>query len=148
MKKLLFSGDSAGGGILFSLMNRLITENKKLPDAIVSIYPSTNISENPSPARMISMIDPVLNYKVLKMLNKAYVPEDVNQYDHHISPCFAPNEYFDQYPKTFISVGSLDPLLDDSLYIAKRLKEKVQLNIYDGISHAYMHLVNLIKITV
>lgn len=143
IKNLIFSGDSAGGGILFAMMNRLITNgSKRLPDAIVAVYPSTNLAENPSPSRMLSMVDPLLNFKVLKILNRAYVPAHINQYDFNVSPCFAPDDHFRAYPKTLISVASLDPLFDDSYYMAKRIGYNCQLNIYDGMSHGYMHLVS------
>ena len=48
-------------------------------------------------------------------------------------------------PPCFIHVGEVDPLVDDSVLFARRLRlaapdRPVKLHIIPGISHAYMHM--------
>lgn len=49
-------------------------------------------------------------------------------------------------------MGTLDPLLDDAVYIAKRINKyngnRVKLVVYDGLAHGYLNLVRLKKVMV
>jgi hypothetical protein len=66
-------------------------------------------------------------------------------HDMFLSPLIAPSHLLQRFPRTFIHVGEVDPLIDDSVLFCKRLREAradrpVKLKIFPGISHAYMQL--------
>ena len=66
-------------------------------------------------------------------------------HDMFLSPLIAPAHLLAHFPRCFIHVGEVDPLVDDSVLFCKRLRQAradraVRLHIFPGISHAYMHL--------
>ena len=67
--------------------------------------------------------------------------------DMFLSPLIAPAALLEHFPRTFIHVGEVDPLIDDSVLFCKRLQDARpsgattnRLHIFPGISHAYLHL--------
>eukprot|EP01080_Neovahlkampfia_damariscottae_P008829 gene8829-778_t len=151
IEKIIITGDSAGGNLAFGVMNKCIENNFRIPDAIMTCYPSTNVSLNFSFSRLVSLIDPLLNISMLPLLLKAYQNSEHNIFkegkNFFLSPSETPKDIISKYPPTFISVGSLDPLLDDSISISNKLEEcnvPVYLNVYDGIAHGYLHLYKIV----
>jgi acetyl esterase/lipase len=64
----------------------------------------------------------------------------------------APEEMLKQMPdKTFIMCGELDPLLDDSIFMAKRLSnvgKPVKLKIYEDLPHGFLNLGAVIVVNI
>ena len=63
--------------------------------------------------------------------------------DPLISPAATPTETLKRFPRTCILVGSIDPLLDDSVRMAEVLRKAgvdVTLRIYDGLPHGFLNL--------
>lgn len=61
------------------------------------------------------------------------------------SPIVSPDFFLKMLPATLITTGSLDPLFDDSIALAKtlqRLTGKVKLNVQDGYSHGFLSFVS------
>jgi acetyl esterase/lipase len=102
-----------------------------------------------SPARILSIIDPLLPIEALRAIFHAYIPEEsVNTLENpYLSPGAVSDEILQQFPsKTFIAVGALDPLLDDSIYFAKRLWQvgrPVRLKVFDGFPHGFLNLASV-----
>jgi hormone-sensitive lipase len=154
--KIIFAGDSAGGNLVLAVLIRAIHEGIRKPDAIVLTYPATYLQFSASPARIVSLLDPLLNFKLLELCGLEYYlnPNSVHvknnaQRNALISPSVVPDEILKQFPKMMLNVGSLDPLFDDSIYLAKRMEsingpESVQLNVYDGLAHGFLNLVDAI----
>jgi acetyl esterase/lipase len=64
--------------------------------------------------------------------------------DMFASPLLAPDLLMKCFPPTFIHVGEVDPLFDDSIQFAERLRTQqptlpVKVHVFPGCSHAYMH---------
>lgn len=152
LRRIIVAGDSAGGNLSLSLTMRCIEEGIQKPDAIILSYPATYLNSAPSPARLCSLIDPMVNYSFLKMCSDSYIKKgDFGQDGSNnpfISPSLAPNEILKHFPPTYINVGTLDPLLDDAVHIAKRINKnnggKVYLDVYDGLGHGYLNLVDFV----
>ncbi|KAL0484515.1 lipase [Acrasis kona] len=156
--KIIFVGDSAGGNIVSALLMRIIEEDKlRRPDALVLAYPAMYLEFSPSPARIMSTLDPLLNTSILKMCGDEYISkeEELNDPSHdakhnpYISPAVIPDDTLKQFPPTLISTGALDPLFDDAWYFAKRLEQAngengVSMHVYDTLGHGYLNLVTLI----
>lgn len=55
-----------------------------------------------------------------------------------ISPGVTPDEILKQLPPVYLNAGSLDPLFDDAVHIAKRIDKvtsKLKFEVYDGLEH-------------
>ena len=156
LNKIVFAGDSAGGNLVLAVLIRAISDGIRLPDALVLSYPATHLHFAPSPARIISLLDPLLNFKLLELCGMEYYLNPANihvknnaQRNPLISPSMTPVEVLKQFPKTYINCGSLDPLFDDAIYFAKRLEEaigyqKVKLEVYDALGHGYLNLIDFV----
>eukprot|EP01027_Heterolobosea_sp_BB2_P016069 GEZU01022926.1.p1 GENE.GEZU01022926.1~~GEZU01022926.1.p1 ORF type:complete len:811 (-),score=173.29 GEZU01022926.1:61-2493(-) len=145
LRKIILVGDSAGGNLCAGITLKAIAEGLRIPDALALIYPVLHFSESPSPSRLLAFLDPMVTYGFLKVCADSYISDC---HDHlsnpFISPAIAPDEVLRQFPPTLISTGSLDPLLDDSLFMARRLAKvspnKVRLEIWDGLSHGFLSI--------
>lgn len=61
----MFVGDSSGGNLAITASMRLKQLGVRLPDAILAVYPSTNVCTAACPSRVVSIIDPILPLGVL-----------------------------------------------------------------------------------
>lgn len=67
----------------------------------------------------------------------AYLPEGMNPRDPDVSPLYAK---FDRMPPAIFTVGTIDPLLDDSLFLNARwlgAENEAELAIYPGAPHMF-----------
>ena len=62
---MCFAGDSAGGNLIVSTALRAASYNIRVPDGIMAAYPALLVQYTPSPARLMSMIDPLLPVGIL-----------------------------------------------------------------------------------
>jgi len=132
LDKIIFAGDSAGGNLILAVLTRAILDGVRLPDSLVLSYPATYLNFSPSPARIISMLDPLLNFKLLELCGMEYYLNRNNmnvtnnaQRNPLISPSMLPDEILRKFPMTYINCGALDPLFDDGIYFAKRLESAI-----------------------
>ncbi len=56
----MFVGDSSGGNLAITTTMKLKNLGIRLPDSILMVYPSTNVSSSASPSRIMSIVDPIL----------------------------------------------------------------------------------------
>ena len=150
MKKLILAGDSAGGNFVLTTTFRAIRDNIRLPDAIVLSYPATFLGFNPSPSRQISVIDPLVNINFLKLCGELYCTEgDHAETNPLISPSVIEDTYLKRFPPTLFSFGSLDPLFDDAVYMARKIAHnnggRVKIKLYDALGHGYLNMVDVSK---
>jgi len=148
LKKLIVAGDSAGGNLSLTVTMRAIHEGIRTPDALVLSYPATYMDFSPSASRMVSVIEPLVNINFLRMCGELYCTEkDEPGLNPFISPSMASDGLLQKFPPTYFNVGSLDPLFDDSVYLAKRIAKnnggKVKVNIYDALGHGYLNMVDV-----
>ncbi|KAL0487455.1 lipase [Acrasis kona] len=155
MNKIIFAGDSAGGNIVSALLVRLIQEGLRLPDGLVLSYPATYLHFSPSPARLMSTLDPILNTHVLELCGLEYYMTSTDaqqnnaQRNPYISPAVTPDHILKKFPPTLIAAGALDPLFDDAWYMAKRIEQVngekgVTLQVFDSLGHGYLNLVSAV----
>lgn len=66
-KKILLSGDSAGGNLAVALAGLTICKGIRVPDGLIPIYPALLISHsNFSPSRIFTFDDHILNNLMIK----------------------------------------------------------------------------------
>lgn len=76
-KKVVVTGDSAGGSLSITLTLMAINRNFRAPDAIMTSYPSTiSCVEAFWPSLLGAVDDPVLAQSYLGLIQRAYCPEN------------------------------------------------------------------------
>jgi len=149
LRNIFVAGDSAGGNLTLTTTLKCIKEGFRIPDGIVASYPAAYLYNAPSPARLVALVDPLVNFSFLKMCTDSYLDQDADpKNDCFISPAVAPNEYFSKFPPTYMNTGTLDPLFDDCMYVARRINKnnggKLKLEVYDGLGHGYLNMVDVV----
>eukprot|EP01117_Protostelium_nocturnum_P014397 TRINITY_DN5475_c2_g2_i1.p1 TRINITY_DN5475_c2_g2~~TRINITY_DN5475_c2_g2_i1.p1 ORF type:complete len:871 (+),score=298.97 TRINITY_DN5475_c2_g2_i1:190-2802(+) len=146
-KKVIVVGDSAGGNFAAAVTIRAITERIRVPDSLIMCYPALYMLYVPSPSRILSIIDALLPQEALQNCFDAYLPKDANDMDPLQNPFLSPACSSDAILKKFpsdirIMVGALDPLFDDSIWMAKRLTavgKTVKMKVYENLNHGFLN---------
>ena len=147
-ERIILIGDSAGGNLVAGLTLRAMAEGFRRPDMVIMAYPALVIAKEPSCARLLSTIDPMLNVNMLlNILNMYYTVGNADAKDAYMSPAFASDEALAQFPTTRLLLGQFDPLLDDSVLFARRL-EKVNhpdtiVSVRPGLGHGFLNLLDI-----
>jgi len=143
-KKIIVTGDSAGGNLALALSLRLIRAGLQPPQGCLLFYPALLIdSDNITPSSFASLDETVLPTSLMKLCVKAYLGENEfqNLADPFISPLVASDELLSKLPPIRMVVGSKDPLHDYSwrfLLKLKKLNKDVKLVVHDHIRHGYL----------
>eukprot|EP01119_Soliformovum_irregulare_P011783 TRINITY_DN2985_c1_g2_i3.p1 TRINITY_DN2985_c1_g2~~TRINITY_DN2985_c1_g2_i3.p1 ORF type:complete len:599 (+),score=134.14 TRINITY_DN2985_c1_g2_i3:190-1986(+) len=145
-RNVVVIGDSAGGNLVAAVTLMAISQQTRVPDGMILVYPATHMHFVPSPSRILSAIDPLLPTIFLRECFNAYLPPNSGidpMGNPYLSPSNATDDLLKQLPMTYMMVGTLDPLLDDTIHFAKRCclaGKQVRLKIYDGFPHGFLNL--------
>ena len=71
-EKIIFAGDSAGANLLLATLLKSIDMNIRKPDGIFIAYCPVLVGFDPSPSRMLCLMDPLLTYGFMIRCLKAY----------------------------------------------------------------------------
>lgn len=73
-KKIILTGDSAGGNLVAALTCLLIKMKLRVPDGIVLTYPALNLNyDNYTPSLLSSLDEPILPHTYLKICLQSYI---------------------------------------------------------------------------
>ena len=138
-------GDSAGGNLSCTVAIKAIQEEVLPPVGLLLHYPAVNLTRSGSLSRLIFSHDPILNYQTMNCVLSCYLGEKEKDAatDPLISPLFASDEVLSQFPPTVISVGDVDPLIDDSTSLFLRLRtlhRRSILRITGTLPHGFLNL--------
>src|SRR4051794_10431307 len=112
---IVVGGDSAGGNLTVTLINRLRGTGEPLPACAWLISPWTDLTMSGTTLDTKDTVDPIIHKGYLGELADAYLPTLVDRKDPLISPLFADLRGF---PPTLIQVGSAETLLSDATRFA------------------------------
>ncbi len=112
---IVVGGDSAGGNLTMTLINRLRAANEALPLCAWLISPWTDLTMSGTTLDTKDAVDPIIHKAYLSELADAYVPASIDRRDPVISPLFADLRGF---PPVLIQVGSAETLLADATRLA------------------------------
>jgi acetyl esterase/lipase len=104
-------GDSAGGNLTITLINRLRAMGEPQPACAWLASPWTDLTMTGATLVTKDVDDPLIHKGYLEELAAAYAPAPLDRRDPLISPLFADLHGF---PPTLIQVGSAETLLDDA----------------------------------
>ncbi|MCW5701162.1 MAG: alpha/beta hydrolase [Xanthobacteraceae bacterium] len=130
-------GDSAGGNLTLSLINRLRAENAELPGCAWLVSPWTDLTMSGDTLAIKDAIDPLIHKAYLEELADAYAPPPLDRRDPLISPLFCDLHGF---PPMLIQVGSAETLIADATRLAEAAgiaDVDVRLEIWPHMIHAW-----------
>jgi monoterpene epsilon-lactone hydrolase len=113
---IVFSGDSAGGGLALTTIARLRETLVPLPGAVVLLSPWTDATGDYDSMRTKVDEEVILSPELLAHWGGMYAGE-LPADDPRVSPCFGGLEGF---PRIHIQVGTRELLLDDARRFAER----------------------------
>jgi monoterpene epsilon-lactone hydrolase len=135
-RRIVLIGDSAGGGLVFSLMLRLRDEGVPLPGAAVALSPWTDLAMTGDSLRRNAAADPMIDPdRVLPLA--AYYLAGTDPRTPYASPLYGD---LAGLPPSLIQVGSDEVLRDDSVRLATRLRAagvRVVLEIWPRMPHVW-----------
>lgn len=136
-RHIAVGGDSAGGNLTITLINRLRAAGEEQPLCAWLASPWTDLTMSGGSLEAKDHIDPLIHKPYLEELASGYAPPPFNRRDPLISPLFAD---LARFPPTLIQVGSAETLLDDSVRFARALglaDVSVTLQVWPHMIHAW-----------
>jgi epsilon-lactone hydrolase len=115
-RNIVVGGDSAGGNLTITLINRLRAAGEEQPACAWLASPWTDLTMSGASLEAKDHADPLIHNAYLEELANAYAPAPIDRRDPLISPLFANLRGF---PPTMIQVGSSETLLDDAVRFAR-----------------------------
>ncbi len=140
---IIFSGDSAGGGLALATILALREAGERLPAAVVGMSPWTDLTLKGQSHITNARAEAVLRKDTLGEWAACYTGKE-NPENPLISPIYA---NFHGFPPLLIQVGSQEILLSDALALAEKARAdgiSVTLKIWDGMWHVWQVLGDLI----
>lgn len=115
--EIALCGESAGGGLCYSLCLRLRQENLPLPSSIIAISPWTDLTLSGESIGSKRNDDPSLTLRMLEFYRSSYTDDYENPL---VSPIFAD---LSDMPPSLIFAGEDELLVDDAVRLDTRLYE-------------------------
>lgn len=137
-ENIILIGESAGGGLILSMIYRLKEMNRKLPAGLIPISPWTDLTMSSTSFEINRKKDPSMDKKRLLNFAKHYISESDNVHSPFISPLYGE---FTDFPPCIIFVGGDEVLLDDSRRVYQKLidnNNEASIVIAKGMWHAYL----------
>lgn len=137
-ERILLAGESAGGNLLFGVLQRIRRNGWGMPSCAVAISPATEIGRiHAPPSRALkARRDPILPIAVLQRINAMYAG-DWDASDPELSPLYADCKGF---PPLYFIASDGEVLLDDTVLMARRARAAgvaVKLDVWPLLPHAF-----------
>ena len=71
-ERVILVGDSAGGNFAITVAMKAKELGLRVPDSILSVYPSVNSTSAACPSRIMAMVDPLLPLGIMQSCQEAY----------------------------------------------------------------------------
>lgn len=135
--RLVIGGESAGAHLALLTLLRLRDRHGATPFCGANlVYGAYDLALTPS-VRRWGARNLVLSTPIIEWFTDAFVPDPARRADPDVSPLHAD---LAGLPPALLTVGTLDPLLDDSLFLASRLvaaRVPTELALYPGGVHGF-----------
>ncbi|MBX2922226.1 MAG: alpha/beta hydrolase fold domain-containing protein [Chitinophagaceae bacterium] len=131
--KIIFMGDSAGGGLAVSGIHSIAENKLQLPSSVILLSPWINLKCNTNSYKTRQKTDPILTKQNLLEYAEYYLDSSANA---------DPNELvFEHFPPVFVLVGSNEILFDDARnfydYI-KTIQPNAKFKEYENQTHVWL----------
>ena len=134
--KIIFAGDSAGGGLTISSLLKLRELGFELPCAAICLSPWTDLAMEGNSINNNSNSDKFLKIWDVMFMASLYIQNN-DPKNPYISPIYGDLKGL---PPLLIQVGSSELILDDSVRLAEKAKEagvEVELDIWEDMIHVF-----------
>ena len=134
--KIVFGGDSAGGGLMVASLVALRYVGEPLPAAGVGISAWTDMEATGQSFKSNAEVDPSITKDLVLSVAKTYLA-DKDPKAPLASPIHAD---LHGLPPLLFQVGSIESLLDDTNVLAERAKEagvQVEVEVWDDMPHVW-----------
>jgi epsilon-lactone hydrolase len=134
--QIVVGGDSAGGGLAFALLHKLLAEGREPPLGVVTFSPWVDLSLSGDTLFSLSARDVLLPIERMPEIRDMYLA-GANARDPLASPLFGD---YEGAPPVLIQASSTEILLDDARRMARRLSEhgpEAALVIETGLPHVW-----------
>ncbi|HEV2613750.1 MAG TPA: alpha/beta hydrolase [Gammaproteobacteria bacterium] len=136
--RVIIGGDSAGGNMGAALALYCYEHHLPLPDKVLclSSYSDQYFEKYPS-MMAFGVGNPYAEMSVIAFMRALYLPNIKDWDNPYASPLYG---QLDQMPPTCVLVGLEDPLCDDNITFAHKLKEanaEVKLYTFDRMPHSF-----------
>ena len=141
-KRMLFAGDSAGGGLTLALLLKLRDEGQPLPAGTVTMSPWTDLAMTGASLHTNADRDPMLVASEVPRLAAIYL-DGADPRDPYASPLYGDPRGL---PPTLIQAGGDEILRDDAVRMAEKMKAAgcdVELQISPCMPHVFQLLVTV-----
>lgn len=136
--RLAFYGDSAGGGLILSSLQRLQAEGTEMPAAAALLSPWTDVSGTGDSYSVMSGQDPVIDYPISLAAAAQEYAGNLPLTDPGPSPIYGPIKT--GLPPILLTSGTRDLFLSDVARLQRRLidaRVSVDLIVYEGMWHVF-----------
>ncbi len=142
-KKIIISGDSAGGGLTLTSLLKFKEENLSLPAAAICLSPVTDFAVTGESIKTKAKEDIMLSENKIRQSFEIYAKGQSVKH-HLISPLYAD---LSGLPPLLIQTGTAEIFLDDSTRFAQKAVEQgvtVDLDLWENMFHVFQIFGNLI----
>eukprot|EP01065_Artemidia_motanka_P053556 TRINITY_DN9968_c0_g1_i1.p1 TRINITY_DN9968_c0_g1~~TRINITY_DN9968_c0_g1_i1.p1 ORF type:complete len:914 (+),score=236.63 TRINITY_DN9968_c0_g1_i1:159-2744(+) len=126
---------------------KIAASGDRVPDCVFLSYPALRVRMAVGPSRLLSCVDALLPLGILRQCLSAYAGCEEPSQDPLLSPTEADADLLRKVPAWRILASEFDPLLDDSVEFASRLRDAGHpdwsLRIAHGCPHGFLSLGNL-----
>ena len=136
-RDIVVGGDSAGGNLTLTLINRLRAAGEEQPACAWLASPWTDLTMSGASLETKATVDPLIHKAYLEELADCYAPTPIDRKDPLISPLFAD---LGNLPPLLVHVGDHELLLDDSVRLAERALAagvQVRLDVWPEMWHVW-----------
>lgn len=143
--RLAVGGDSAGGTLATGLTIAAQQENWPQPVCQILLYPCTSAWQNTESHRRFAQ-GYLLEAKTLQWMFANYLRTDADRTDWRFAPLQASD--LGNLAPTFLVLAEYDPLLDEGITYAEKLKAagiSTLVKIYSGMTHDFARLGNIVN---
>lgn len=134
--RIILGGDSAGGGLAFALLHRLIVEERRMPLGVVAFSPWVDLTLSGDTLFSLSSRDVLLPIERIPEIRDMYL-KGADPRQPLASPLFGD---FHGAPPVLIQASTTEILLDDARRMARRLSDHGSdpaLDIEEGLPHVW-----------
>ncbi|MBF6599953.1 MAG: alpha/beta hydrolase [Dehalococcoidia bacterium] len=145
--RIAVAGDSAGGNLAAALSLRLLAEGDEPPAAVGLTCAWTDLAMATRSFAAFGPDDLLIDDATMRHWRSCYAPDSEQWAQPLVSPLRGD---LSSFPPACVVVGGIDPLYDDGVQFAERLRtagRAVELHEYDGMPHDFMLFPALAAIT-
>lgn len=147
-KRLAVSGDSAGGNLAAFICQQMNREGGPKPAFQLLLYPLLQFADIRSKKMPPQESGFFISIGLFEFFRGHYVPDPQHYMDPRMSPLFAPMEDLVGLPPAHIIVCGWDPLHDEGLAYAAKLRSvgtQVSERKYGSMVHGFMNLTHVLS---